>query len=55
MYQRILAPIGDREASSRGWAEAIALADLSRGRPCILHVVDEMRVAGGYPTGASVG
>ncbi len=41
MYQRILAPVDGSSASARGLSEAIAVATLTGGRVCLLHVSSE--------------
>ena len=46
MYQRILVPIDGSPTSLRGLREAVAIARLTKGRIRLLHVIDEMAVAG---------
>jgi nucleotide-binding universal stress UspA family protein len=41
MYQRILVPVDGSSASTRGLAEAVALARLTGGRIHLLHVMGE--------------
>jgi len=45
MYQRILVPTDGSATASKGLTEAVALAKLTGGRICLLHVVDTMPIA----------
>lgn len=50
MYQRILVPVDGSATSNSGLAEAIRLAQLTRGRLLLLHVVDELSLGYGIST-----
>jgi len=52
MYQRILVPIDGSPTSERGLVEAIALARLTGGTLCLVHVLDELIFTTGFETGA---
>src|SRR4051794_34680829 len=45
MYQRILVPVDGSPTSRRGLEEAIHLAQLTKGRLRLIHVVDELSFA----------
>ncbi|MDB5817949.1 MAG: universal stress protein [Rhizobacter sp.] len=45
MYQRILVPVDGSVTSMRGLDEAIRLAQLTKGRLRLLHVIDELSLA----------
>ncbi len=47
MFHRILVPIDGSPTSSHGLDEAIGLASDQKARVCLLHVIDELVVAGG--------
>jgi nucleotide-binding universal stress UspA family protein len=47
MFHRILVPIDGSTTSNRGLEEAIGLASDHKAKICLLHVVDELIVAGG--------
>jgi len=47
MFRRILVPIDGSPTSNRGLDEAIDLARDQKARLCLMHVVDELIVAGG--------
>jgi len=46
MYQRILVPVDGSPTSNRGLDEAVRLARLTKGRLRLLHVIDELSLAG---------
>ena len=47
MFHRILVPIDGSTTSNRGLDEAIGLASDQKAKICLLHIVDELMVAGG--------
>ncbi len=47
MYQRILVPVDGSSTSDSGLAEAIRLAQLTKGRLRLLHVIDELSLGYG--------
>ena len=47
MFRRILVPIDGSTTSNRGLEQAIGLASDQKAKICLLHVVDELVVAGG--------
>jgi len=52
MYQRILVPIDGSPTSNAALDEAIRLARLTGGRLRLFHLVDAMKFANGFETGA---
>ncbi len=51
MYQKILVPVDGSDTSLRGLDEAIKLAKVTGGTLRLLHIVNELIVANGYPAG----
>lgn len=50
MYQRILVAIDGSATATKGLREALRLAQLTRGKVCLLHVVDEITHVTGFET-----
>ncbi|WP_218509881.1 universal stress protein [Variovorax sp. dw_308] len=55
MYQRILVPLDGSPTSTRGLQEAIRVAQLTKGRLRLMHVIDELSFALGMSAYAGYG